>query len=492
MKDHGLTSDVPAATDRDWIASFQQAQMKYVHVLTTNREPGPTDQVDGRLDEATPADDHEASPDRPDASQQEHAEHQWHQQQEQQVWVHPTGEPAGHDDSTKKERPSEDQCQDSRWKYPSTTSPVHDRAWNSRSRNLLLQQFLNMVEPDRACSDGDLLHRSSEGSAECTMEAMATDNGRTRLDGNDILITAFYCFVKLDDHERMQPPLRQHCLDNDVRGIILLAAEGINATIAGPRDGVMAVIDRLRCDPRLSRLEWKESIAQGQPFRKLRVRLKKEIITMGVPTIDVAEHSGRYVEPEQWNELIQQEDVLVIDTRNTYETGIGTFKGAIDPGIESFSELPDWLDRNLDPGRHRKVAMFCTGGIRCEKSTAYLRQAGFDEVYHLKGGILKYLEHAARESSLWEGECFVFDERVSVGHGLVPGNLDLCRGCRAPIDDMDKSRPEYIEGVSCPSCHDQTSPEQKQRFAQRQMQVRLASGRGEHHMGHQPMSDSVS
>ena len=296
-------------------------------------------------------------------------------------------------------------------------------------------------------------------------------------------VAAFYLFTPLDELESLQASVRRCCEEHDVRGIVLLAPEGINSTIAGSRDGVLAVLDHLRNDPRLAELQWKESQAASPPFRKLRVRLKREIVTMGVPGVDPRDLVGTYVKPEDWNDLISDPEVVVIDTRNDYEVEIGTFKDAVNPDIESFSQLPAWLEANLDPASKPKVAMFCTGGIRCEKSTSLLKRAGVDEVYHLDGGILKYLEQVPEPESLWEGECFVFDERVSVGHGLATGPHELCRACRFPLGPEDKQSSLYTEGVSCPRCHDRTTDEQKQRFADRQQQVELSRSRGERHLG---------
>ena len=296
-------------------------------------------------------------------------------------------------------------------------------------------------------------------------------------------VAAFYLFTPLDELESLQASVRRCCEEHDVRGIVLLAPEGINSTIAGSRDGVLAVLDHLRADPRLADLKWKESHAASPPFRKLRVRLKREIVTMGVPGVDPRDLVGTYVKPEDWNDLISDPEVVVIDTRNDYEVEIGTFKDAVNPDIESFSQLPAWLEANLDPASKPKVAMFCTGGIRCEKSTSLLKRAGVDEVYHLDGGILKYLEQVPEPESLWEGECFVFDERVSVGHGLAAGPHELCRACRFPLGPEDKQSSLYTEGVSCPRCHDRTTDEQKQRFADRQQQVELSRSRGERHLG---------
>jgi UPF0176 protein len=297
----------------------------------------------------------------------------------------------------------------------------------------------------------------------------------------EFYVATFYRFTTLDDFASMQAPIEACCTAHNVKGIILLANEGINATIAGPREGILAVIDYLKKDLRMADLTWKESIASQQPFRKLRVRLKKEIVTMGIPGVDPAQLVGTYVKPSEWNALISDPNIIVVDTRNDYEVAIGSFKGAIDPDIKSFGELPDWLDKQVDVDQQPKVAMFCTGGIRCEKSTALLKQFGVNEVYHLEGGILKYLEEVPEEESLWEGQCFVFDERVSVGHGLEVGELTLCRACRHPIGNDERASPLYKEGMSCPKCHDQTTDQQKARFAERERQIELAHMRGEDH-----------
>ena len=299
---------------------------------------------------------------------------------------------------------------------------------------------------------------------------------------NQLLVITFYKFTRLDDHASLRDAIESCCESNDVKGIILLANEGINSTIAGPREGVMAVLDFLREDPRLADLQWKESSAGKQPFRKLRVRLKKEIVTMGVPDVDPTQLAGTYVTAEDWNDLISDPEVIVIDTRNDYEVEIGSFERAINPDLQSFGQLPQWLEEHLDIDAQPRVAMFCTGGIRCEKSTALLKQAGVKEVYHLEGGILKYLERIPEDESLWKGQCFVFDERVSVRHGLKVGHYDLCRACRYPLQASDRKSEHYQEGVSCPRCHDQTTDEQKARFAQRQHQVDLARQRGQDHM----------
>ena len=299
---------------------------------------------------------------------------------------------------------------------------------------------------------------------------------------DEILVVTFYLFALLEDYEAMQKPIELYCNERGVRGIILLAREGINSTIAGSREGVLEVLEYLKSDERLAKLTSKESHAVEQPFRKLRVRLKQEIVKMGVDGIDPNKIVGTYIKPKDWNALISDPDVIVIDTRNDYEVKIGTFKNAIDPDIASFGELPQWVEDNIDKEQKSKVAMFCTGGIRCEKSTAYLKEQGFNDVFHLEGGILKYLEEVPEEESMWDGQCFVFDERVSVGHGLEIGEYELCRACRIPICDEDKASEHFQEGVSCPHCHDVTTPEQKSRFMERQKQIELARERGESHL----------
>ena len=288
------------------------------------------------------------------------------------------------------------------------------------------------------------------------------------------LVAAFYRFASLPDFAARRAPLLALCHDRNVRGTILLAEEGVNGTIAGASGDVHAVLAHLRADPRLAEMEHKESYAETQPFRKIKVRLKREIVTLGVAGLDPNETVGTYVAPEAWNDLISDPDVVVIDARNDYETAIGTFEGAIDPQTERFRDLPAWLDAQEALAGKPRVAMFCTGGIRCEKSTALLRARGFEEVYHLKGGILKYLETVPEDESLWRGECFVFDERVSVGHGLEPGDYILCRACGDPVSPEDRKSPLYERGVSCPSCHGRYSESDRERFRERQRQMDAA------------------
>jgi UPF0176 protein len=299
-----------------------------------------------------------------------------------------------------------------------------------------------------------------------------------------ITVAALYQFVPFDDPDALQQPLHDLCKAEGIRGTILIAREGINGTIAGHGSGIDAILAHIKALPGCAALEVKFSSAETMPFLRMKVRIKKEIVTLGVPGIDPARDVGRYVEAEDWNALISDPDVVVIDTRNDYEVGIGTFQGAINPGTKSFSEFPDWFAANRDllPA-NAKVAMFCTGGIRCEKSTAFLRAQGISEVAHLQGGILKYLENVPREESLWHGECFVFDDRVSVGHGLKIGTLALCRGCRTPISDEDRLSDLFIDGVQCPACAATRTDAQRRRYAERQKQMDLAEKRGKGHLG---------
>ena len=300
---------------------------------------------------------------------------------------------------------------------------------------------------------------------------------------NAIVVAALYQFAPLDDYESLRDPLSQLALDQGVRGTLLLAKEGINGTIAGSRSGIDAVLAWLRADERLANLEHKESYCDEQPFYRMKVRLKKEIVTLGIPEVDPNVQVGTYVDPRDWNALIADPDVVVVDTRNDYEVKVGTFSGAVDPETKSFREFPDYVRKNMDPGKQKKVAMFCTGGIRCEKASALMLAEGFEEVFHLKGGILKYLEEVPATESRWEGECFVFDERVAVGHGLTPGDYALCRGCRMPVSPEDKQSPEYREGICCPACAADLTPEKEARLVERHKQSKLAEARNERHVG---------
>lgn len=298
-----------------------------------------------------------------------------------------------------------------------------------------------------------------------------------------IVVAALYQFVSLPDYESLREPLLNQCQQENIMGTLLLAEEGINGTVSGSREGIDRLLAYLKKDVRFAQLEHKESFYDEQPFYRMKVKLKREIVTMGVDGIDPNHIVGTYVEPKDWNHLISDPDVTVVDTRNYYEYAIGSFRGAKDPNTTTFREFPDYVKKNLNPEKNKKVAMFCTGGIRCEKSTAYLKEQGFEEVYHLKGGILKYLEEVPKEHSLWEGECFVFDNRVAVDHDLEKGQYDQCHGCRHPITEEDKQSPHYLAGVACPRCYDQQTPEQRQRFTERQKQIQLAKQRNQQHIG---------
>jgi len=299
----------------------------------------------------------------------------------------------------------------------------------------------------------------------------------------EVIVAALYKFVTLDDFHELREPLLDACREAGTCGTLLLAREGINGTIAGSRAGIDRVLSYLRSDPRLADLEHKESVDEDMPFYRMKVKLKKEIVTMGVPDIDPNEAVGTYVSPGDWNELLSDPEVLLIDTRTDYEYGIGSFRGAIDPRTTTFREFPEFVRTHLDPRKQKKVAMFCTGGIRCEKASAFMLKEGFEEVYHLQGGILKYLEEVPEQESIWEGECFVFDNRVAVNHRLEKGRYDQCYGCRHPITEEDKLSDKYQKGVCCPRCFDQLTPDQMARFRERQKQVELARARGEAHVG---------
>jgi len=297
------------------------------------------------------------------------------------------------------------------------------------------------------------------------------------------IVAALYHFTRFDDPGALRPALRALCEAHDTKGTLLIAREGVNGTIAGAREGIDAVLAHLRTLPGCADLEHKESTATAPPFNRMKVRLKREIVTMGQPDVDPTAGTGHYVEPEDWNALIAQDDVAVIDTRNDYEVAIGTFDGAVDPKTKSFGEFPGWWQANKDAFKGKKIAMFCTGGIRCEKSTNYLLGQGVGEVFHLKGGILKYLERIPEGESTWDGECFVFDGRVSVGHGLKEGRHKLCFACRRPLEPEDLKRDTYEAGVSCHHCITETSDADKSRFRDRQKQIVLAHQRGEAHLG---------
>ena len=297
------------------------------------------------------------------------------------------------------------------------------------------------------------------------------------------IVCAMYKFVALENFESMRQPLVEKMEALGIKGTLLLAHEGINGTVSGTREGIDGLLAYLNSDARINPISYKESLHEEQPFYRTKVKLKKEIVTMGVEGIDPRHTVGSYVKPKDWNALISDPDVLVIDTRNDYEIEIGTFKHAVDPKTKTFREFPDYVKDNMDKEKHKKVAMFCTGGIRCEKSTAYLKEQGFDEVYHLEGGILQYLEDVPKEESLWEGDCFVFDNRVAVNHDLEKSQYDACYACRLPITDDDKQSDKYEAGVSCPHCFGTHSEDQIARFREREKQVQLAKARSEEHVG---------
>ncbi|MDC3192725.1 rhodanese-related sulfurtransferase [Amylibacter sp.] len=298
-----------------------------------------------------------------------------------------------------------------------------------------------------------------------------------------VIVAALYHFTKFSDYKKLQDPLRKICNSEGIKGSLLIAYEGINGTISGSRSGIDAVLKHIRSMPGCSDLEHKESFASEIPFKRMKVKLKKEIVTMGQPHIDPTLNVGNYIEPSDWNNLISQDDVIVIDTRNDYEVAIGSFDGAIDPETKSFGEFPEWWEENRSKYQDKRVAMFCTGGIRCEKSTNFLLNEGVKDVYHLKGGILKYLEEVPEKNSKWNGECFVFDSRVSVKHGLEEGIYNLCYACRMPLAPDDFKKEEFEKGVSCHLCIDTNDDERKERFRERQYQVELADKRGKHHIG---------
>jgi UPF0176 protein len=299
----------------------------------------------------------------------------------------------------------------------------------------------------------------------------------------DYVVCALYKFVRLEDYVELREPLKALMEKHEIRGTLLLANEGINGTVAATREGIDTLLAWFKKDPRLAQIAYKESFDSNQPFNRTKVKLKKEIVTMGIEGIDPRHVVGTYVKPNQWNDLISDPEVLVVDTRNDYEIEIGTFKNAVNPKTDTFREFPEYVAQNMDPTKHKKVAMFCTGGIRCEKSTAYLKEQGFEEVYHLEGGILKYLEDVPQEESMWEGDCYVFDGRVAVNHQLEKSAFEMCNACRLPITQQDMESPEFEKGVSCPKCVDKHTEEQKARFREREKQVQLANQRGEIHVG---------
>lgn len=299
-------------------------------------------------------------------------------------------------------------------------------------------------------------------------------------------VAAMYKFVQLPDYRDIREPLLNYCNKQQIKGTLLLAQEGLNGTIAGSHEAIQKVMAFLQTDTRLQDLEAKFSTVTEMPFLRMKVKLKKEIVTMGVPETDPTQINGKRVDPKDWNALISDPDVLLIDTRNTYECQIGTFKNAISPETETFREFPAYVHNNLNPGKHKKVAMFCTGGIRCEKATNYLLKQGFEDVYHLNGGILKYLEEIPEQDSLWQGECFVFDGRVSVDQNLQEGRYEQCFACRRPVSELEMQSEHYVEGVSCPHCIDDSDKQDRSRFIERQRQITLAKRRNQQHIGINP------
>ena len=306
----------------------------------------------------------------------------------------------------------------------------------------------------------------------------------------NIVVAAMYQFVQLPDFTAMRIPLHQHCVEQGIKGTILLAEEGLNGTIAGSQAAIDSLLTYLRSDLRFAGIQAKQSLVADMPFLRMKVKLKKEIVTMGVPETDPTQLSGQRVDAKDWNALISDPDVLLVDTRNEYEYSIGTFKQAVSPETQTFREFPAYVKQQLNQHKHKKIAMFCTGGIRCEKSTNYLLKQGFENVFHLNGGILKYLEEVPESESLWEGECFVFDGRVSVDHNLQEGEYEQCFACRRPVSVEDMQSEHYLEGISCPHCIDTVSEHNRSRFIERQRQITLAKNRNQRHLGVSPRTES--
>lgn len=300
-----------------------------------------------------------------------------------------------------------------------------------------------------------------------------------------MIVATFYKFIELNDLENLRDRALDFCENQQLKGTILLAKEGINATISGEQENVDQFFQFLKQDERFADIEPKLSYTEEPPFHRMKVKIKPEIITMGVNEIEPAIKTGKHVDPETWNDIISDPEVLVIDTRNEYEYKVGSFENAVSPQTDNFREFPEFVEENLDPNQHKKVAMFCTGGIRCEKASAYLLEKGFEEVYQLNGGILNYLETVSPEESLWEGECFVFDSRVAVNENLETGNHELCYGCRHPLSPEDLQSEKYQPGVCCPYCYDSLTKQQRDRFAERWRQEELAKQRNEKHVGAQ-------
>jgi UPF0176 protein len=300
---------------------------------------------------------------------------------------------------------------------------------------------------------------------------------------NPVLVAAFYKFIPLPDYPELRQPLQGHCKALGILGTILLASEGINGTISGSRENVQEFFRLIREDSRLADLQYKESFVSEAPFYRMKVRLKKEIVSLGIEGVDPTEEVGVYISPEDWNELVSRPGLRLIDTRNDYETHLGSFEGAEDPQTQNFRQFPKWVDENLDPERDTQVAMFCTGGIRCEKATAYLKQQGFANVYHLDGGILNYLEKIDASESKWQGDCFVFDNRVTVDHQLRQGDFEVCPACRMPVTEQDRQSPMFELHVSCPKCIHRLTPEKREGYLERAKQIALSKARGEKHFG---------
>ena len=301
------------------------------------------------------------------------------------------------------------------------------------------------------------------------------------------LTTAIYHFVSLPHFETLREPLLQFCMAQNIKGTLLLADEGINGTVAGPEKSILELLEYLKTDPlfegNFKGLGHKESWSDKHPFYRMKVKLKKEIVTLGVPGVSPTKMVGKYVKPQDWNKIISDPEVVLIDTRNDYEYAIGTFKNAINPKTTTFREFPEYVKTHFHPKKHKKIAMFCTGGIRCEKASSFMMSQGFDEVYHLEGGILKYLEEMKPNESLWQGECFVFDQRVAIKHGLEVGDYDQCFACRYPLSAEDMQSEKYTPGVSCPHCYNKHTPEKLKNLTERQKQIVLAKQRGQNHIG---------
>ena len=312
---------------------------------------------------------------------------------------------------------------------------------------------------------------------------------------NKFLTSTFYHFVELNDYQDLQPSIQKFCDEQMLKGTILLANEGINGTLSGDEEAIRAFHKYIKANPLFNKkftgLAHKESWASNNPFYRMKVRLKKEIVALGVPGVSPIKKVGQYVKPSDWNQLISDPDTIVIDTRNGYEVDIGSFKGSINPNTETFREFPQYIDKKINPNKDKKIAMFCTGGIRCEKATSLMLEKGFNNVYHLKGGILKYLEEIPKEESLWEGECFVFDQRVAVTHNLLEGHYDQCYACRHPLSPSEIKSVKYTPGVSCPYCYNNISLKKRDSFKERQKQILLAKARGESHIGNKLSKNKI-